>query len=152
MKKVNYSYNKITQLIKDNAHKINNYNPDYIIAIGGGGLIPARLIRNYVKKPLYVVTLSLYDDDKIKDTVEIIQWIDNDLSEKKIMIVDEVDDTRKTLDFCIKRFKLINNAKDIGVFVLQNKIKEKLGQLDDDIKYISCENVQDDWIVYPWDL
>ena len=115
-------------------------------------MIPARLIRNYVKKPLYVVTLSLYDDDKIKDTVEIIQWIDNDLSEKKIMIVDEVDDTRKTLDLCIKRFKLINNAKDIGVFVLQNKIKEKLGQLDDDIKYISCENVQDDWIVYPWDL
>tara|TARA_B110000967_G_scaffold132026_1_gene134798 strand:+ start:714 stop:869 length:156 start_codon:yes stop_codon:yes gene_type:complete len=35
---------------------------DIVIAIGGGGLIPSRIIRNYINKPIYVVTVSLYDD------------------------------------------------------------------------------------------
>jgi len=151
MEKIHYSYDDITNLIKSNIDRIKKYEPDYIIAIGGGGLIPARILRNFIKKPIYVVTLSLYDDTHIKDNVEIIQWINLDLSNKKILIIDEVDDTRKTLDFCVKRLKKENNANKIGVFVLQNKLKEKLGNLPN-VHYISCEDINDKWVVYPWDL
>ena len=150
MEKIYYSYESITDLIKDNIKKIRDFNPDYIIAIGGGGLIPARIIRNYIKNHIYVVTLSSYDNEDQKDNIEVIQWIDLKLKDKKVLIIDEIDDTRKTLHYCIQRLKLVNNANNIGVFVLQNKIKSKVGDISD-ITYMSCEDIEDKWAVYPWD-
>ena len=148
--KVNYSYDDITNLIKNNIQKIKQFDPDYVIAIGGGGLIPARIIRNYIDRHIYVVTLSLYNDTEMGNKIEIVQWVDLDLKDKKVLIIDEVDDSRKTLDFCIEELKSKNNAENIGVFVLQNKIKNKVSELND-IHYMCCEEVEDKWIVYPWD-
>ena len=150
MDKIYYTYQDITNLIENNVSKIKEYNPDYIIAIGGGGLIPARIIRNYINKPIYVVTLSSYDNKSQKGNIEVIQWVDLDLKDKKVVIIDEIDDTRKTLHYCIQRLKLVNNANNIGVFVLQNKIKSKTGDISD-ITYMSCETIEDKWVVYPWD-
>ena len=151
MDKLYYSYDDITNLIKNNVHKIKSNDIDYVIAIGGGGLIPARIMRNYINKPIYVITVSSYDDEYVKDNIEVLQWIDLDLKDKKVLIIDEIDDTRKTLDFCINRLKNKNNANNISVFVLQNKIKEKIGNFDNIINYISCETIEDKWVVYPWD-
>lgn len=150
MDKIYYTYQDITNLIENNVSKIKEYNPDYIIAIGGGGLIPARIIRNYINKPIYVVTLSSYDNQSQKGNIKVIQWVDLDLKDKKVVIIDEIDDTRKTLHYCIQRLKLVNNANNIGVFVLQNKIKSKTGDISD-ITYMSCETIEDKWVVYPWD-
>ena len=148
--KVYYSYDDITNLIKNNIQKIKQFDPDYVIAIGGGGLIPARIIRNYINRHIYVVTLSLYNDTEMGNQIEVIQWVDLDLKDKKVLIIDEVDDSRRTLDFCIEELKSKNNAENIGVFVLQNKIKNKVSELND-IHYMCCETVEDKWIVYPWD-
>ena len=87
----------------------------------------------------------------VKDNIEVLQWVDLDLKDKNILIVDEIDDTRKTLDFCINRLKTRNNANNIGVFVLQNKLKNKVSVLDKSIEYFACENIEDKWVVYPWD-
>ena len=67
-----------------------------------------------------------------------------------MVIIDEVDDTRQTMDYCIQRLKLVNNANNIGVFVLHNKLKSKVGDLSN-INYMSCTEIDDKWIVYPWD-
>ena len=150
MYKIYYSYDDISKLIKTNIKKIIDFNPDYIIAIGGGGLIPARIIRNYIDRHIYVVTLSSYDNEEQKTNIDVIQWIDLELKDKTVLIIDEIDDTRKTLHFCIQRLKLVNNANNIGVFVLQNKIKNKVGDISD-ITYMSCEDIKDKWVVYPWD-
>ena len=151
MEKLYYSYDDITNLIKNNVYKINKNKIDYIIAIGGGGLIPARMLRSYLNKPIYVITVSSYNDEYVKDNIEILQWIDLDLKDKNILIVDEIDDTRKTLDFCINRLKTRNDATNISVFVLQNKLKNKVSVLDDSIEYFACETIEDKWVVYPWD-
>lgn len=154
MEKIYYSYDDISKLIKNNVYKINKNEIDYIIAIGGGGLIPARMLRTYLNKPIYVITVSSYDDEYVKDNIEILQWIDLDLKDKNILIVDEIDDTRKTLNFCINRLKThnnANNANNISIFVLQNKLKNKVSILDDSIEYFACENIDDKWVVYPWD-
>ena len=149
--KLHYTYKKITELIKNKADEIKSYNPDIVIAIGGGGLIPSRIARNFLKKPIYVVTLSLYDNEYIKNKIDTIQWINLDLKDKKVLLIDEIDDTRKTLDFCVKKLRTENKANDICVFVLHNKVKPKLGCLEN-INYISCENIEDRWVVYPWDV
>ena len=152
MDKYYYEYNTIHREIQNKAQVIkNSFNPDIILAIGGGGLIPARILRTFINKPIYVISVKGYEETIKNDNVEIIQWLDKDLSNKKVLIVDEVDDTRTTLKFCVDRLRKLNNVKHLGIFVVNNKIKNKVWNLDDNIKYFSAKEMEDIWIVYPWD-
>ena len=47
------------------------------------------------------------------------------LINKKVLIVDEVDDTGTTLKFCIENLKTKNQLNDCSVFVIHNKQKNK---------------------------
>ena len=150
--KLYYTYNEIHNIINSKKDIIKEFNADIILAIGGGGLIPARMIRSYINKPILVVTLDSYNDENIKDEINIIQWITKDLSNKRVLIIDEIDDTRRTLKYCIDELKRKNNARDIGVFVVHNKVKKKYSELHDyNIEYITGQNIEDKWVVYPWD-
>ena len=66
------------------------------------------------------------------------------------MVVDEVDDSRITLEFVLKELQKENFA-EIGVAVLHEKIKPKTGSLPQGIHYFSGITVEDWWINYPWD-
>jgi hypoxanthine phosphoribosyltransferase len=102
-------------MCQDSAKRIiDEFNPNLMIAIGGGGFVPARILRTFLKQPgaknipIVAIGLSLYEDIPQKDGheeeagVEVIrtQWLDfstigvQDLIGKRILIVDEVDDTR----------------------------------------------------------
>ena len=158
VEKVYYRYDQLHDLCKNSSNQlINDFNPDVILAIGGGGLIPARMLRSKLKIPIYVVSLSAYDDeDNSLNEPKIVQWMDfESIRNKRILIVDEVDDTRKTLKYLVN--KLVNeeqiNRENLGIFVLHNKLKTKEIEITDlDIGfYNSGENVEDLWIVYPWE-
>ena len=69
----------------------------------------------------------------------------------KVLIVDEVDDTRATLQFCINKLIKENYIVDYAVCVIHNKIKKKVFEYDTKTKYFTGENLEDKWIVYPWD-
>jgi uncharacterized protein len=156
--KVFYSYNEIDASCRKSAELISDsFKPDIILAIGGGGLIPARILRAKLNVPIYVVSLSTYDEnDNPIEEPRIVQWMDfSNFKDKKILIVDEVDDTRKTLKFLVD--KLTEEEKlfspNLGIFVIHNKLKEKeidYRQLNIDY-YHSSLDVEDKWIVYPWD-
>lgn len=84
---------------------------------------------------------------------------------KNVLIVDEVDDTRTTLEYAVKELEKDVEAarKKLGresktrfcVFVLHNKDKEKKGQLPRDMldenRYLAAVTVPDVWICYPWE-
>ena len=58
MDKYYYEYNTIHREIQNKAQVIkNSFNPDIILAIGGGGLIPARILRTFINKPIYVISV-----------------------------------------------------------------------------------------------
>ncbi|KAF9585641.1 hypoxanthine-guanine phosphoribosyltransferase, partial [Lunasporangiospora selenospora] len=133
------------------------------------------------------IGLSLYEDLEIwkashKDdetpissepSVIKTQWLNFDSSEtsligRNILIVDEVDDTRRTLAYAVKELtkdlelesaKLRAQGKEvpetkIGIFVLHNKLKEKREELPAEImngRYFACKEMPDQWLVYPWD-
>ena len=156
--KIFYNYSQIDNLVRESGNYVKNeFNPDIILAIGGGGLIPARILRSILEVPIYVITISTYDEnDKPIKEPRIVQWMDfSVLKDKKILIVDEVDDTRKTLSFLVD--KLVNeenlNSENLGFFVLHNKIKEKvISKKALKIGYYkSGLEVEDKWIIYPWD-
>jgi uncharacterized protein len=153
MEKLYFSYQDIHNLCIKLGNKISqDFKPDYILAISGGGLIPGRIIRNILKKPVISVTVSYYDsNDIIQSEPNIIQWIDSKIIEnKKILIIDEIDDTGRTLAYLINKLQE-SNISELGIGVLHNKLKKKEYELDK-IKYFSGLEIPDKWVVYPWDI
>ncbi len=154
MDKYCFSYNQIHQTISKTADKIlaTNFEPDYILAIGAGGFIPARILRTYLKKPIITISIAYYDGEQATTAPKKLQWLDCiDISGKKILLVDEVDDTRATLAYCIQEI-LTHQPAEIAVFVLHNKHKPKKGAYPTVIKHIFVgEELSDKWIHYPWD-
>jgi hypoxanthine phosphoribosyltransferase len=151
------SYEQIHKLVKKLALDIkeSGWEPDLIVAIASGGFIPARILKTFLSKDIYVVGLKRYTDDKeIYDTPVKIQWIDEvekKITGKKVLLVDEVDDTRVTLSYCL--YELLRHApEEIRVAVLHQKMKQKKGIFPPEIKHIyEAEKIFDTWIKYPWE-
>lgn len=103
-----------------------------MIAIGGGGYVPARMLRSFLKRsgspniPIQAIGLSLYEElpsttlgtstpgkiEQLGTKVTRTQWLDlsslgemSNLIGKRILIVDEVDDTRTTLEYAVKELE-----------------------------------------------
>ncbi|SCU88649.1 LANO_0D02696g1_1 [Lachancea nothofagi CBS 11611] len=143
------SYNNVHQLCQETAEKIKKFQPDLIIAIGGGGFIPARILRTFLKEPgvptvrIFAIILSLYEDlksvssaeEKPGVSVSRTQWIDYeqcklDLVGKNVLIVDEVDDTRTTLHYALSELEkdAAEQAKAKGIDLDKNpESKTKFG-------------------------
>ncbi len=126
-----------------------------IVAIGSGGYIPARIMKHFIRKPIYTVGLSLYEDDKIvANTPRKVQWIEEVekvLEGKSVLLIDETDDTRTTLSYCVAEL-LKNNLKELTVMVLHAKDKEKRANFPEGIdNYLIAEKIPDVWICYPWE-
>mmetsp|Transcript_43312 Transcript_43312/g.66538 ORF Transcript_43312/g.66538 Transcript_43312/m.66538 type:complete len:175 (-) Transcript_43312:20-544(-) len=153
-----FSYADIHQTVASMVAQVKQFNPDVIIAIGGGGFIPARMLRTFVRVPIVAVGLELYNDETCSKNSEMkkTQWFDistgtgTKIPNGRVLIVDEVDDSRATVLYCVEEVKKHNPAA-IGVAVLHNKVKTKVGELPDNICYIVGETLEDIWCVYPWD-
>ncbi len=157
VKKHYFTYNDIHRTVKKLAQEIQSsgFNPDVIVAIGTGGFIPARILKTFIGRPILTVGLSYYDENnQPKAAPEKIQWIDEvetKLKGKKILLVDEVDDSRVTLEYCLREL-LSHQPSEMAVAVLHNKKKEKRGVIPAEIAgYFAGEILEDEWICYPWD-
>lgn len=161
--KMYITYNNIHQLCQETSGKIKAFKPDLIIAIGGGGFIPARMLRTFLKEPgqpnirIMAIILSLYEDintvgsqvEQVGTQVVRTQWIDYaqskvDLVNKNILIIDEVDDTRTTLHYAVSELQkdvaeqaaakgVDASNTKFGIFVLHDKDKPKKADLPDEI-------------------
>ncbi|RDW71785.1 xanthine-guanine phosphoribosyltransferase-like protein [Coleophoma crateriformis] len=189
------TYNDVHKLCQEAAPRIlEEFQPQLMIAIGGGGYVPARILRSFLKKSgspnisIQAIGLSLYEQlpsthpsrsntpgevEQPGTKVTRTQWLDltslgemKNLVGKRILIVDEVDDTRTTLEYAVRelekdveaaRQKLgVEGEKTVfSIFVLHNKNKEKKGTLPDDMmaedRYLAARTVGDVWICYPWE-
>lgn len=158
--KVYFSYADVHSTITSLFPQLKEFNPSVLIAIGGGGYIPARILRTQLKKPILAVSLELYDDETntISETgVKCLQWFDENswpgtlVEGGNVLIIDEVDDTRTTLQFCAEEVMKRTKPNKIGVAVVHNKLKPKRGILPDGVDYFAGANVPDRWNCYPWD-
>ncbi|KAJ1959090.1 hypoxanthine-guanine phosphoribosyltransferase [Dipsacomyces acuminosporus] len=190
--KLHISYNQIHQLIDFAVKKYKmatDFNPDLMVAIGGGGFIPARILRSFLKAasgkniPIQAIGLSLYEElpNAGKDGVPEIpgvqvtktQWLNFGGSEslvsllgRRILIVDEVDDSRKTLVYAVA--ELLKDIREqeikagmqpgeskteLGIFVVYNKDKQKTEELPEEVmkNYFPAATTPDRWLFFPWD-
>ncbi|KAK3292412.1 phosphoribosyltransferase-like protein [Chaetomium fimeti] len=187
VEKLYVTYNDVHKLCQEAAPQIlADFKPQLMIAIGGGGYVPARILRSFLKQPgspnipIQAIGLSLYEqlagatDTEVEAAgtkVTRTQWLDltalgemANLVGKRVLIVDEVDDTRTTLEYAVKelqkdveeaREKIGSDLKtEFAIFVLHNKDKKKKGILPESImdgRYLAARTVGDEWICYPWE-
>jgi hypoxanthine phosphoribosyltransferase len=159
--KVYFSYSDIHQSVSNLVPRLRDeFQPTVMIAIGGGGFIPARMLRTELKVPILAISLELYDDatNSIRETgVVCHQWFDETSEPGKlvrggnILIVDEVDDTRTTLQYAVETVLKKCNPAKVGVCVVHNKLKPKKGIFPEGVAYFAAEDVEDHWNCYPWD-
>ncbi|KMU91618.1 hypoxanthine guanine phosphoribosyltransferase [Coccidioides immitis H538.4] len=114
------TYNQVHKLCQQSADRIlKDFRPNLMIAIGGGGYVPARILRSFLKQPgapnipIQAIGLSLYEDLGKGDIeapgtkVTRTQWLDMSSLEmanligKNVLIVDEVDNTRTILEYAV---------------------------------------------------
>jgi hypoxanthine phosphoribosyltransferase len=133
----------------------SGYEPDLTVAIGTGGFIPARILKTYLRKPILTVGIVYYDQNNTPmEQPRTIQWIDEvekKLTGRRVLLVDEVDDSRSTLAYCLREL-LRHRPAEIAVAVLHNKRKPKRDSLPAEVKRYFCgQEVDNGWICYPWD-
>ncbi len=157
MEPIAFSYSDIHKTVAELAERIqaSGFAPEAIVAIGSGGYIPARIMKTYLLVPIYTVGISLYLEDKTTlPSPRKIQWLDEvekKLTGKRILLIDEVDDSRTTLEYCIRELLRHQPAK-LGVAVLHNKQKEKKGVIPGEVAaYWAGRELPNAWIKYPWD-
>jgi uncharacterized protein len=157
MEKYFFTYEDIHKTSLDISKRVkeSGFEPDVIVAIGSGGFIPARIMRTFLGKPILAVGVAYYDaDDKPCDLPRKVQWIEEaekKLAGKRILLVDEVDDSRTTLEYCVREL-LRHKPAEIAVAVLHNKLKEKHGAVPSEVKrYFAGLEIEDRWVCYPWD-
>ena len=141
-----------------------------IIAIGGGGYTPARVLRTDLEDqsgdrgqvPIIGVSLQnpVYRDDFVagaNSTIQVNQWFDPGsgygrlVDGGRVIIVDEVYDSGATVLACVEKLMREHKPEAVAVVVVHNKRKPKVGQLPDGVTLIAGEEVPDEWCCYPCD-
>ena len=142
------SWNDIHKLTLVLAKKIveSGYMPDVIIGIMRGGWIPARILLDYLNIPtLATIEIKFYKGiGETRERPIIIHPLVVDIRNKKVLIVDDVVDTGKSMSIAIEMAKL-GGAYSIKTAAL---VVKPWSILEPD--YYAMKS--DKWIVFPWEI
>lgn len=148
MEKINVSYKQV----ENGCRKIylqakkQNYTPDVLLGISVGGLFPTvHLARLFNTKNIVSIAVKSYDKNK-RGKIEIINLPSKQLlKNKNILIVDEILDSGKTLDFIssllLKKYQ-VKSVKTATIYV-----NKKNCAFYPDF-YVKTNTK---WLIFPWD-
>jgi hypoxanthine phosphoribosyltransferase len=162
--------NIVSQMYKD------NWRPDYIVGLTRGGLIPAVIMSNIYHIPMETLKVSLRDSD---NGPESNLWMAEDAfgqvvdhavedrkvkvhdTRKKILILDDINDTGATLDWIIQDWQascLPNDplwdevwGNNVRFAVLIDNLSSNFSRKVDYSAIEINKAEKDGWIVYPWE-
>ncbi len=146
IKKEKISWQKADAMCAALGRKINrSFHSDVVVGISRGGLVPLRLLSDYLNVcKLGVVGVKFYSAaGKTKSRPIVTQQLNIAVNGKKVLVVDDVADSGKTLALVVKLLKK-KKAKVVKTATLHYK-KSSIVKPDFYIKET------DAWIVYPWE-
>ena len=105
--------------IREAIDKFNFPKVDIVIGIAEGGLVPASLIAYKLGCELKIIKINLRDENNNPryDEPKILRNLKEEIVNKKILLVDDVSVTGKTLEAA----KLLFRGNEITSFVLKGK-------------------------------
>ncbi|MBM3291553.1 phosphoribosyltransferase [Candidatus Bathyarchaeota archaeon] len=144
---IHLNHNDIENLVDKLYNLIikDGYKPDLIIAISRGGFEPARILcdKLSIKKLTSIQVESYKKIDQPSEPVVIFP-INSDLLGHKVLLVDDVSDTGKSILKAKEHIKG-KNPEEIKTATLH--LKPKSSYIPD---YYVLQ--VDDWIIYPWEI
>lgn len=124
----------------------SRFRPDLVIAIGRGGYVPARVVCDFL---LHEMLTSFKVEHwgmaaEEKPSVKVRFPLAADITDKTVLVIDDVTDTGKTMDVAISYLRDLH-PKEIRTAVLQHKASSPYRP-----DYIAREEKEWHWIIYPW--
>ena len=142
------SFQEVHEMVRHVAEnvKASGYDPTTVIGLARGGWIPARLICDFlgITDLLSLKVEHWLQTGKTKDEATIRYPMNIDLSEKKLLIVDDITDTGKSLITATEYLKKLNPA-EMRTVTMQYLPKSKFKP-----NYFSEEVKEWVWFIYPW--
>ncbi|MEM3054663.1 MAG: phosphoribosyltransferase [Candidatus Bathyarchaeia archaeon] len=141
-------WNKIYRMLLHLAKEIrkDSFKPDIIVGVSRGGWPPARVLSDLLDNPnLANVKVEFYlGVAETKDTPTLTQPVSVKVAGKKVLVVDEVADTGKSLKI-IKEHLAEEGAAEVKIATIYYKPWSIITP-DYYVKETSC------WIVFPWEV
>jgi uncharacterized protein len=142
------TWNQIYEMLLNQSEKIRKtrYQPDIIIAIARGGLIPARILTDLLETPqVATIKIEFYTDIALPSLQPTLkQPLTIPVEGKKVLIVDDISDSGQSLKLA-KQHLTEKGAAETKIATLYAKPTTQT--LPD---YV--EKTADRWIVFPWEI
>jgi len=142
------TWNETYTMLLRQADKIrrSRFKPDVILGVSRGGLIPARLHSDLLENPCLTSarTECYHGPGKSKEPPMLTQPVSMSLDGKKVLVVDDVADTGRSLKLVTKHV-LEKSAEEVMVATLYRKPWSM-------VKPDYCEKQTELWVVFPWEL
>ncbi|MCI4434681.1 MAG: phosphoribosyltransferase [Thermoplasmata archaeon] len=130
--------------------ELDKYNPEVIIGLARGGLVPARLISDRMQiKDLYAVKTEHWGITATPDgQARITQTLPINISGKRVLVVDDITDTGQSLSLAV------DHVKNMGPSELKSATLLHILHS----KYIPdyyADVVPEDkwtWFIFPWNV
>ena len=141
------TWSQIYDMLMDEARAIRaeNFHPDVVVSVVRGGLIPARILVDLLEAPQFV-TLQIEHYMGIgaaRDMPTLKQPISAPVTGRKILVVDDIADTGKSLRLAVAHLTQ-QGAKQIKTATLYYKA---CSVLVPDFYGRQTRN----WVVFPWE-
>ena len=96
--------------ISDRLKKTELPDIDLVIGIGSGGIVPAGFVAFHLNAELMVMTLNYRDEQNNPryDEPKLLQKPEGNLEGKRILLVDDVSVSGKTIQTALKQLKGLN--------------------------------------------
>ncbi len=132
---------KISRLIKT-----SGYNSQIVVAIGRGGLVPARILCDYLHiKDLTAIKVEHWGAVATPDKQAIIKFpLNADIKDKRVLLVDDITDTGETLRVSLEYLKGFG-PQEIRTAVIIHKTTSDF--IPD---YYSRRIIKWRWVTFPW--
>jgi hypoxanthine phosphoribosyltransferase len=144
------SFEEVYEMAKLLSEKVksSNYEPTTVVGLARGGWIPARLMCDFlgITDLISLKVEHWLETGKTKDEATIKYPITSSMTEKKILIIDDITDTGKSIITSIEYLKKLD-PEEIRIGVMQY-----IPQSECKPDYYGEKVTEWTWFIYPWNL
>jgi len=130
--------------------KEDGYRPDVIVGLARGGLVPARLLSDYLHiKDLYAVKTEHWGITATPDgEAKLAQPLQVNIDGKKVLVVDDITDTGKSLTLALNHISELSPSEIKSATLLH--ITHSSYEPDYYAEPVPAEKWT--WFIFPWNV
>lgn len=144
-KRLKLSWNTIHDSIEALAYMVSPYNPNLIIGVSRGGLIPATLLSHKLNVPMAVITASAYEGTRrtLQKPIVIDGW-KPEYDSCDVVVVDDIIDSGDTFR------SILSITGSLAKFRFATIVNKQCTQFPAFTRFFA-QVPKDVWVQFPWE-